>query len=133
MSHDVSFSARLGRRRLPTSLGLTASSARRELLSRIVAEGVLEDTTALGVLSVAEGPRILVPTWQFTSIDPLVLHPDIPSLCALLGGVEDPLGAIGWFLTPNGWLDGELPSRVLHLSDPWAIAFAAQQLTNDSW
>jgi hypothetical protein len=55
---------------------------------------------------------IVLPLFQF-DLQRAVLHPEVPMVCAELGGVlEGPKLGL-WFVTPNEWLEGERPALAL--------------------
>ena len=89
----------------------------------------LADTASLTIEY--EGQRFY-PLFQFASIDPVIVHGIVVHMHEGLGGDEDPLGAIGWWLAPNPWL-GQPPARLLGAGRDADIEYAASQLANDSW
>jgi hypothetical protein len=78
--------------------------------------------------------RAIYPTFQFRFRDNTVVgvHDIVSRLHERLGGRDDPLGAISWWLTPNAWL-GRPPSQLLGLGRDAEIEYGAEQLDNDNW
>jgi hypothetical protein len=106
-----------------------------EAMERIVLRsGVTTEkpVTEAPVLSVNIDRQRVYPLFQFASLSPTILHGPVWRLTTELGGSEDPLGAIGWWLSPNTWL-GQAPAQLLGAGRDAEIEYAAAQLRNDSW
>lgn len=84
------------------------------------------------LVAVDIGGRRVFPLFQFASVDPVTVHELVWQLNEQLGGFEDPLGAVNWWLTPNTWL-GQPPAALLGTGREAEIEYAAAQLTNDNW
>jgi hypothetical protein len=76
--------------------------------------------------------RRVYPRFQFATTEPATVHEIVLLVNERLGGHEDPLGVISWWLTPNTWL-GQPPAQLLGVGHDAEIDYAADQLTNDSW
>ena len=76
--------------------------------------------------------RPVYPHFQFVATDPVAVHDVVWLLNERLGGKEDQLGAISWWLTPNTWL-GRAPADLLGAGRDAEIMYAAEQLGNDNW
>lgn len=83
-------------------------------------------------LSVQFGEQSVVPAFQFASTDPYRQHEAVVALAGELCAQEDPAGAIAWWLTPNPWLAAR-PADLLGTEREPELAYAADQLANDSW
>lgn len=83
-------------------------------------------------LSVQFGEQLLIPAFQFASADPYRQHEMVAALAVELCAQEDPAGAIAWWLTPNPWLSAR-PADLLGTEREPELAYAADQLANDSW
>lgn len=114
---------------------------------QIVRAGVVTERQLLGVapltveyegqfrvapLTVEYEGQHVYPLFQFASVVPLIVHDIVGRVNEVLGGDEDPLGAIGWWLAPNTWL-GQAPAELLGAGRDADIEYAASQLANDSW
>lgn len=65
-----------------------------------------------GAISMDSPWGIVLPLFQF-DLQHAALRPEVPLICAELGGVlEGPALAL-WFVTPNEWLEGEKPALAL--------------------
>jgi hypothetical protein len=103
-------------------------------IQQIIRAGVVTEREFAGIAPLTieyEGQR-LYPRFQFAEIEPLIVHDIIGRVNEVLGGDEDPLGAIGWWLAPNAWL-GRAPAQLLGGGRDADIQYAASQLANDSW
>ena len=128
------FTSRLSLIRHEDGLGARALSIRADLHETIVAAGIMiHHETVPGALSITIGDQIVVPSWQFVTVEDLSLHPEIPILAELLGAESDPLGAVAWCVTPNSWLHFRQPYRILGTIHSSELVFAANQLNNDEW
>lgn len=111
-----------------------ADSLVDSMIRQIIQAGVITNQELPGAAPLAiqyEGQRAY-PLFQFASINPVIVHKIVFRLNEVLGGHEDPLGAIGWWLAPNTWL-GQSPARLLGAGRDADIEYAASQLANDSW
>lgn len=55
---------------------------------------------------------IVLPLFQF-DLQRATLHPEVPMVCAELGGLREGAELALWFVTPNEWLEGLRPAQVL--------------------
>lgn len=55
---------------------------------------------------------IVLPLFQF-DLPRAALHPEVPMVCAELGGMLNRTEMALWFVTPNEWLEGERPALAL--------------------
>jgi hypothetical protein len=104
------------------------------MIRRIVGAGVLVRDQFDGIAPLEfeyEGQR-LYPRFQFAATRPAMPHEIVSRMNGLLGGDEDPIGAISWWLLPNAWL-GRAPAELLGSGRDADIEYAASQLANDSW
>src|ERR1700689_1195666 len=105
-----------------------------EMIRRIVAAGALAQDQFTGLASLAfdyEDQR-LYPRFQFAATGPAMVHEIVSRMNGQLGGDEDPIGAISWWLLPNAWL-GRAPAELLGSGRDADIEYAVSQLANDSW
>jgi hypothetical protein len=108
---------------------LTDSVIQEIISSGIPAERQVDETVPLAVEYL--GQRFY-PRFQFTQSEPSVAEGIVSQVNDLLGGHEDPIGAISWWLTPNTWL-GQAPAELLGKGRNAEIEYAANQLSNDNW
>jgi hypothetical protein len=105
-------------------------------LAELLRAGVIPAWPGQGVpedwLSVQVGEQLLVPVFQFASIDPYRQFEAVTALASRLCAEEDPAGAIAWWLTPNPWLSAR-PADLLGTEREPELGYAADQLSNDSW
>jgi hypothetical protein len=83
-------------------------------------------------LSVRVGDEEYYPLFQFASAEPYRQYELVARLRPKLGADEDPAGAAAWWLTVNPWLRA-MPAELLGTDREGEIAYAADQLANDSW
>ncbi len=55
---------------------------------------------------------IVLPLFQF-DLPRAALHPEVPMVCAEVGGKLNRTEMALWFVTPNEWLEGERPALAL--------------------
>jgi hypothetical protein len=117
-----------------------AASARPSMTDDAAADCLVEATERQllrhGVVAEVEVPKdrpliaveidglLVYPQVQFVATDPLAVHDLVWLLNERLGGQEDQLGAISWWLTPNTWL-GRAPADLLGAGRDAEIAYAA--------
>lgn len=101
---------------------------------QVIRAGVVteQEFTGIAPLGIKYEDQRLYPRFQFAETEPLTVHDIIGRVNEILGGDEDPLGAIGWWLAPNAWL-GQAPADLLGEGRDADIEYAASQLANDSW
>ena len=75
------------------------------------------------VLSLCQGPRILIPLFQFSRA--LAVRPEVEAVIAELVEVLDDRELACWFATGNGWLGGARPVGTID-ADPGAVHAAAR-------
>jgi hypothetical protein len=68
----------------------------------------------------------------FLQMPELEVRDDIVEINEQLGARQDPLGALGWWLNPNGWL-GDTPANAVAVGRADEVLAAAAELANDSW
>jgi hypothetical protein len=83
-------------------------------------------------LSVRVGGEAFYPLFQFESTGPYRQYEIVARLRSQLDADEDPAGAAAWWLTSNPWLSAR-PADLLGTGREGEIAYAADQLANDSW
>ena len=105
-------------------------------LAELLRAGMIPTGPGLDVpedwLSVLVGERLVVPAFQFAAVDPYRQFEAVTALAPQLCAREDPAGAIAWWLTPNPWLSAR-PADLLGTEREPELAYAADQLSNDSW
>lgn len=120
---------------------IAADAAADELAERsrsaLLAAGAVPDSPDLGAdelwLSVAVDGRDFYPVFQFAAMDPYRQYEIVARLRPELDAAGDPAGAVAWWLTPSPWLAGARPAELLGTGREAEIAYAADQLANDSW
>jgi hypothetical protein len=83
-------------------------------------------------LSVRVGDEVFYPLFQFMPSEHGRQYEMVARLREQLDADEDPAGAAAWWLTPNPWLSAR-PADLLGTEREPEIAYAADQLANDSW
>ncbi|HXP18766.1 MAG TPA: hypothetical protein VN840_03870 [Streptosporangiaceae bacterium] len=109
-----------------------AEAGRAALLRRGVAGDAADAGDTQTWLSVRVDEQVLYPLFQFASTRPYRQHELVARLRPQLSADEDPWGAVAWWLTPNPWLTA-CPADLLGTEREGEIAYAADQLANDSW
>jgi hypothetical protein len=109
-----------------------AEEARRSLLHHGAVPAALAGNGAGSWLAVRFGGEVLFPQFQFASMEPYEQFTMVARLFAQVGAEDDPWGAVAWWLTPNPWLLAA-PASLLGTEREPEIAYAADQLANDSW
>jgi len=104
------------------------------MTSRVIRAGVVTEQEFSGTvpLTIEYQDQRLYPRFQFTGTAALTVHQIVGQVNEMLGGDEDPLGAVGWWLAQNAWL-GMAPAQLLGTGRDAEIQHAASQLANDSW
>jgi hypothetical protein len=83
-------------------------------------------------LSIRIDDQMFYPLFQFASTRPYRQYEIVAGLRQQLGADDDPTGAAAWWLTPNPWLSAR-PAELLGTEREPEVAYAADQLANDSW
>lgn len=72
------------------------------------------------------------PEFQFVGAGRAV-HDEVPSISQQLGGREDVVGVLSWWLTTNAWLDGARPCDLVGTGRTSDLIFAAKQVAAGNW
>ncbi|HET7012834.1 MAG TPA: hypothetical protein VFI65_02915 [Streptosporangiaceae bacterium] len=119
-----------------SSVDESADSLAQESLSALLRAEAVPVGPGLEVpqdwLSVRVGGQLVVPAFQFAGSDTSRQYEAVAALAEQLCAREDPAGAIAWWLTPNPWLSAR-PADLLGTEREPELAYAADQLANDSW
>jgi hypothetical protein len=109
-------------------------AATRDIVSQSIVAPVADSLHEVAVIWLQIDGQQIFPRFQFRydGNQPIGIHDVVRQLYEQLGGPDDPLGAISWWLTPNAWL-GVPPAELLGLGRDAEIDYAFQQIANDSW
>ncbi len=120
-----------------TAVDAVADALAERSRSALLAAGVVADGPALRAdglwLSVEADRRTFYPLFQFAAMSPYRQYEIVARLRPQLDADSDPAGAAAWWLTPSPWLAGATPAELLGTEREAEIAYAADQLSNDSW
>jgi len=119
-----------------SSVDQSADELAEQSLAALIGAGAIRVEPGLEVpedwLSVRVGGQLVVPAFQFAGSDTSRQYAAVAALAQQLCSREDPAGAIAWWLTPNPWLSAR-PADLLGTEREPELAYAADQLANDSW
>ncbi len=119
-----------------SSLDQSADELAEQSLAALLGAGAIPVGPGLEVpehwLSVRVEGQLVVPAFQFAGSDASRHYSAVAALAQQLCAREDPAGAIAWWLTPNPWLSAR-PADLLGTVREPELAYAADQLANDSW
>ena len=110
------------------------TAMQEEAIAEIIEAGVVGETkNGRPALSFEYRNQTIIPSFQFADSKTFEVYEVVSDSLYHLHAIEDPLGAISWWLTPNLWLRGETPADALWAGRGSEVAFAAEQAGTEGW